>query len=184
MKFLAIFLFSSVLFAQQPVPQALQIPKPVEIKILPITVEMQVKIDKIDKKAGDQKMRLQAIMWKWQQKLKLTDYMIGMDVASLEELPLGAVGASGLLIPEHKFAVIEVLDAGEYMRIDGVWAAAGLKVELGNKPTPTKLKAILTDQENTVIHELIHMSMNNKTPREEERHVAVIADLLQKGKVK
>jgi hypothetical protein len=180
-RFLAALLFSGVLFAQQVV----QIPPPAvepEIHLLPVTAEMQVKIDKIDKKAGDQKKRLDAILWKWQQKLKLTDYHLFIVMAPLEELPLGAVGASGMLVPEHKVGPVMILDAGQYMRIDDAFTAAGLKQDPGDKPTPTDWKGIKKDQENTVIHELIHMSMSNHTAQEEEKHVAVIADLLQKGK--
>jgi hypothetical protein len=180
-RFLAIsaFLFSSVLFAQQEIDSHTV---KLDLAYPPVTAEQQVKIDKIDKKAGDQKMRLQAIEWKWQQKLELTDFHILLVTVPLEELPLGAVGASGILVPEHKVAVILVLDAGEYTRIDEAMAAAGLKMMPGEKPTPTTLKEIKKDQENTVIHELMHLAMNNKTPEEEEHHVKAISGLLQKGK--
>ena len=142
-KYIAVllFFFSSVLFAQNANPLNVVVVSP------PASKELQVKIDAIDKKAGDQKMRLQKILWTWQKKLHIVDLALVIVVVPLDDIPAGAVGYSLLDPRADNIGVIEVLDAGEYLRLSKDYRKSD------------KLKDILKDQEDTIVHELIHMAM-------------------------
>lgn len=165
MKYIAIIslLFSSMLFAQIPEddskPQG-----PLQIIVVPSPPDLatQDKIDKMDKKAGDQKEYLQHLMWKWQKKLHLTNWNIAIAPVDLESFPYNAVGVSQY-DPETYGGQIGILDAGQYLR-------------LKSPKSPKTLKAIKKDQEDTVVHELLHLWMKyaQSSPEGEEGAVQMI----------
>lgn len=79
-------------------------------------------------------------MLKWQKKLYLNKLHIKLAMVNLEQLPPGAVGTSE--ISEDPLDIkISVLKAQEY-------------------PLVSDFRKVKVDQENTVVHELLHILLN------------------------
>jgi len=201
MKYLAIFtlLFSSLSFAQEAQP--LSVPEPPEVSsqdlIVPPEVQelidqvlggqlapkppksmgvslpkpdakTQAAMDKMDKKVGDQRAYLQKWLWKWQKKMHLESWIIGIANAQLESFPNGAIGESDY-DPKTNTGTVLVLSAEEYLR-------------LPYKEAPKTLKAIRKDQEDTVLHELVHLYMRYAEDGQEEHVVQSLTSLILREK--
>ncbi len=128
---------------------------PFEItKNAPVEQESKAVV-KLRKQAGDQQARAQENLLKWQRRLGLMHYHLSISVARLPEFPAHEIGK---LYLDHTTGMghIAVLDAGDYLKTDP------------KEVTQRTLKSILKDQEDSVVHELIHIMMYNPYPENSE----------------
>ena len=110
---------------------------------------------KMRKSAGDQQKRAAALLLKWQTRLGLMHYHLSIQVDRLESFPPHEIGKL-FLDQSTGMGYISILDAGDY-----------LKTNVKEVPQRT-LKAILLDQQDSVVHELVHIMMYNPYPENSE----------------
>jgi hypothetical protein len=124
-----------------------QTPQAFEISTAPVKIDTP-EIVSLRKAAGDQRGDLTKLMLKWQTRLGLNHFALSLRVVAIEKLPPHELGTL-FLDYTTGIGTISVLDAGDYLKTD---------------PGVVKyrtLHSILRDQEDTVVHELVHISLQN-----------------------